>query len=134
MSKLLEGANNKIIFYLTICICVVILVLIYLKYGEVDIGNKSSLQAKQRIVDLMEIINPGDARAKVELAISDKQSFSLDVIKTSDEEWIIKTPLEFGARNWILYLIFKDDVVTSLFIRTSDDKSVRPEGAPNDKG
>jgi hypothetical protein len=57
----------------------------------------------------------------------------LTLRQESPTEWIVETPSEFGAKNWILYVELSDSRITTLRVRTLDSNNVRPEGAPPDK-
>jgi hypothetical protein len=57
----------------------------------------------------------------------------LTLRQESPTEWIVETPTEFGAKNWILYVELSDSRITTLRVRTLDSNNVRPEGAPPDK-
>jgi hypothetical protein len=47
--------------------------------------------------------------------------------------WAFETPLEFGARNWILVVSFGNDKVDGIGIRTADSLKDKPHGAPPDR-
>jgi hypothetical protein len=47
--------------------------------------------------------------------------------------WVIRTPLQLGARNWLLYISFRDSRVEGLRVRLQDSKDVRPQDAPSDR-
>ena len=47
---------------------------------------------------------------------------------------VVSAPLEFGARNWMLYLQFNSDRLSSARIRTEDSAYEHPEEAPPDLG
>lgn len=51
----------------------------------------------------------------------------------SSTEWSIESPTEFGAKNWVLYIEFKDSKVAALRVRTADSKNEHPNDAPSDK-
>jgi hypothetical protein len=54
-------------------------------------------------------------------------------------EWLgapvsrVRSPLTFGARNWVVYLVFEDDVVAAVLVRTEDWQRLRPIGSPQDR-
>jgi hypothetical protein len=51
----------------------------------------------------------------------------------SPQEWVVETPSEFGATNWVLYLEVSDSKVVGLQVRTADSRNAHPRGAPADK-
>jgi hypothetical protein len=45
----------------------------------------------------------------------------------------VRTPLTFGANNWVLYIAFEDNAVAAVLMRTEDSPKIRTEGAPPDR-
>lgn len=65
--------------------------------------------------------------------VFERQEFPrLRLFKLSSADWIVRTPWEFGAVNWVLWIEFSGDTVAALRVRIEDSKKVRPEGAPLD--
>ncbi len=46
---------------------------------------------------------------------------------------IVESPLTFGARNWVVYLVFENDVVAAVLVRTEDSRRQKPKGSPQDR-
>jgi len=46
---------------------------------------------------------------------------------------VVKSPLTFGARNWVVYLVFEEDVVAGVLVRTADSPREKPSGSPQDR-
>jgi len=46
---------------------------------------------------------------------------------------LIESPLTFGARNWVVYLVFEDEVIAAVLVRTADSPRIRSTGAPQDR-
>jgi hypothetical protein len=46
---------------------------------------------------------------------------------------LVKTPLTFGAQNWVVYIVFEQDVVVAVLVRTTDSRFRRPTGSPQDR-
>jgi hypothetical protein len=46
---------------------------------------------------------------------------------------VVETPLTFGARNWVVYLVFEKDVVAAVLVRTADSPREKPGGSPRDR-
>src|SRR5205823_13616152 len=57
----------------------------------------------------------------------------LTLHEDSPTQWSIEAPSEFGAKNWVLYVEFKDSRLAALRVRTADSKNERPKSAPQDK-
>jgi len=51
----------------------------------------------------------------------------------SPNEWLVETPIEFGATNWVLYLDFNDSTIVEVRVRTADNENAHPREAPADK-
>jgi hypothetical protein len=45
----------------------------------------------------------------------------------------LETPLTFGAKNWVVYIVFEGDVVAAVLVRTEDSPRLRPKDAPGDR-
>lgn len=97
--------------------------------------NNQSAELKllrhQNIVSTMLMIKPGYSKAKTEEVIS-KISPDFNPEKINNHQWVVASPYEFGATNWILVIDFENDKVKSLKIRTSDSMNIKPDGAPGD--
>jgi len=48
-------------------------------------------------------------------------------------EWIVGSPSEFGATNWVIYIQWQNRLTRSIQVRTPDSAERRPESAPPDK-
>jgi hypothetical protein len=51
----------------------------------------------------------------------------------SAQSWVVYTPLEFGAKNWTLILLFDESEVVGIGIRTEDSEKMKPKDAPEDR-
>jgi hypothetical protein len=60
-----------------------------------------------------------------------KEYRSLKLEKVSDSDLVVESPLELGAKNWLLSLKFKDRQLVFVHIQTSDN-TLRPKDAPPD--
>jgi len=57
----------------------------------------------------------------------------LTLREDSPVEWGVEAPIETGAKNWVLYIEFKDSKVAALRVRTADSKNEHPKSAPPDQ-
>jgi hypothetical protein len=46
---------------------------------------------------------------------------------------LLQSALTFGARNWVVYFVFEDDVVVAVLVRTEDWRRQKPIGSPQDR-
>lgn len=47
--------------------------------------------------------------------------------------WIFGTPTRWHARNWCLFVIFRNERVSRVLVRTLDSMDMKPENSPPDK-
>jgi hypothetical protein len=45
----------------------------------------------------------------------------------------VSSPLTFGARHWVVYFVFENDVVAAMLVRTEDWRRQKPKGSPQDR-
>jgi hypothetical protein len=46
---------------------------------------------------------------------------------------LVESPLTFGAKNWVVFIVFEDEVVAAVLVRTQDTRRLRPDEAPPDR-
>lgn len=92
----------------------------------------AKLEARQKTTEIMNGLAVGDSKERIAGFLDSKLPFDFKLSKLSDQ-WIISTPLEIGATGWVLHLRFRDEGMTSAFIRVQDG-NYRPRDAPPDKG
>ena len=46
---------------------------------------------------------------------------------------VVESPLTFGARNWVAYLVFDGEVLAAVLVRTEDSPRERPIDSPLDR-
>ena len=51
-----------------------------------------------------------------------------------DADVVAATPLEFGATNWLVWIVVKEGQVTAVRFRTADSLKFKPPGSPADRG
>jgi hypothetical protein len=51
-----------------------------------------------------------------------------------DDNLIADTPLEFGATNWIVWIVVREGKVAAVRFRTPDSLKFKPPGSPVDRG
>jgi hypothetical protein len=89
-------------------------------------------KARGELLALAESVKIGDpalaARRQCELR-------SLLKCRSAYEDDIVAdTPLEFGATNWVVWLVVKQGQVTAVRFRTADSLKFKPPGSPADRG
>jgi hypothetical protein len=72
--------------------------------------------------------------SEVRQLLQNQRYKDLTLREWSPNDWVVDSPLEFGATNWIVHIILHDGRTTSIQLRTPDSDTRLPEGAPSDKG
>jgi hypothetical protein len=91
---------------------------------------------RQSILDAYARLRIGMTAHQAGAAVSRLSSAGFRVYGTcgGSDACVVSAPLEVGARNWMLYLQFESDRLSSARIRTEDSAYERPEQAPPDLG
>lgn len=111
----------------------ILVVIIFLAYYQMSSARQRHESYHAALVKIMTQLNIGDSRLNVELLVGALQDTHIRLVKEARDEWIIKTPLEYGASNWILVVNFVGDKISLLRVRTEDSIANRPYDAPPDK-
>lgn len=131
--------NSKKTF-IGLCISsIIIFVLFIFIYVFVIIGwdvfstrSERSLWHK-KTHEFIETLDRNTTREKVFASLSRPEWQGARVIE-QDSKIIVLTPIEFGAGNWIIELLFDAIKIKSVHVRTEDDPKFKlpPSGAPRD--
>lgn len=95
-------------------------------------GNKSK-EAREELKAAFARIQLGASSSEIQALIGESEFRHLKLRQVDLNSFLVQSPLEFGARNWVLWIEVTNDKVTALRIRFHDDKNVRPDQAPPDK-
>ena len=87
---------------------------------------------RAKIVAFMSEVSKHPNNEEVRRLLSESRFQGLTLSEASNE-WVVETPVEFGAKNWVLYMEVTDSRVVALRVRTADSVKERPVGAPPDK-
>jgi hypothetical protein len=66
--------------------------------------------------------------------VLDNHGWPTNLIDITQSDIRIATPLELGAQNWIVYLTFKNGLLSQAKVRMEDSIDIKPKDAPPDKG
>jgi hypothetical protein len=95
----------------------------------------SRAEARQELRSALALVALGDSRRGVTSKINGAGFKRLTLTDRGDQpEWVITTPGEWGAANWLLWIQFCHDGATWMGIRLADGKQFQPPDAPPDKG
>jgi len=124
--------NRTVRWVLLVLLVVFIAALYFLTFNATPQGQA---QARTDIVQMFNALAIGDTRQTVESKFKRINSKYLGLPRTQDEkEWLITTPGEWGATNWLIWVEFCGDRVASVGTRLADGKEFHPSEAPPDKG
>jgi hypothetical protein len=122
---------------ITICLSVVSCLLVTYYFFEHHMA--SVVEAKQLLIDRSTLIQLGTSKKQVEEFFSNDRCLKLrkwgDAKNVDSEivEWRVNTPPEFGAKEWVLTMLFMKDEVVALGFRTADSDYERPVRSPEDR-
>jgi hypothetical protein len=89
--------------------------------------------ARQEIILFATMIEPGASQEAVKEQFTARGFKHLALREGDTNLWLVATPIVFGARNWHLYIEFRDSKVETLKMRIADSKDVKPKGSPPDR-
>ena len=107
--------------------CVLILVLFGLSKRR-----QETRDAKDELLIFRASVVQAQAADDIELAFQSSKYSYLQLWKEKSTEWVITTPLRFGASNWYLYIEFDHSKATALRLRLADSRDLHPDDAPPD--
>lgn len=89
--------------------------------------------ARQEVIRAYNKISLGAPLAEVR-AVFTRETFQyLELHEEQPDKWLVQTPLEWGAANWLLIIELKDERVHAVRIRTQNSAEEHPPRAPADK-
>jgi hypothetical protein len=92
----------------------------------------SSTDARLQLLAFREAIERVETKDEIERVFHAGQFERLQLLKENPEQWVVATPLDFGASNWYLYLEFMDRRLAKVKIRLADSSEIHPRDAPGD--
>ena len=114
----------------TVILVIVIPVLIYFNVFHTKIQNGPNRQA---LSVMMQNLSIDDSKEDFDKIYEKYKTDKLNLYKSEGNQWYVRMPIEFGATDWILLVDFKNDKITGIKIRISDDIIFHPKDAPEDK-
>jgi len=130
MNKIIMKKKTKFKIKVFLFIVIIIFTVCFFMQHRMKMLRKNKLA----LISIMNDIKIGDNAVQVKNIYEKYRTEQLKLRKISRENvWMITMPLEFGASDWVLWVKFDDNKVTSLKIRFSDSKDIKPENAPSDK-
>jgi hypothetical protein len=87
---------------------------------------------RAELIRFMDLASAARTPEQAEQQFARVEARSLTLKKLNPELWLVSTPFEYTANNWLLYLEFRRGQLVALRIRTSDGPHDHPRGAPAD--
>ena len=104
-------------------------------FGEVFSTNSRNEPNRKALTSIYDCISVNSSRADVLACYYRNRTDDLRLLADIQNEWIVRIPMELGAKDWCLRIDFDDDKVMSVRIRTSDgpkpNNSLPDKNAPN---
>jgi len=105
--------------------------IVLLVIGAISYSRLASHRAHQQLMQFRASLTLGLSQDEVEQLFKSAQSRELTLHQREDA-WIVATPVEFGASNWNIHLVFTDKSLTGILVRSLDEPTRRPTDAPLD--
>ena len=122
---------KKLVFVSTV-VCGSLLVIAL--WSLLGVSKDENVKAdEQQIRELVQRIPIGASPTEVENVFNSLGSSRLKLQQIDSSNWLITTPMRFGAINWDLWILFSEGKVQSLKVRLADSKAMHPPRAPSDK-
>ncbi len=86
-------------------------------------------ESRASVLAIYERLELGQGQGSVEALVAE---YPILRVRSYEETLEAETPLEFGAKNWILMLEFQQGVLVAAKVRTPDSASYHPPDAPPD--
>jgi hypothetical protein len=100
-------------------------------FTEVFHTGKSNEPHRAALLRIRDAVAIGASHREVLAAYWQHRTDSLRLVAERPRDWIITTPLEFGATDWQLLIAFQDGKATTVRVRMSDGPP--PKDGPKDK-
>lgn len=119
--------SGKKRIWLTITpVCIGILVISWISIERTN-------RAQEELVNFFGEIKMGHTRKELENLFRERRFKYLRMHHPMENESLVRTPLQWGATNWLLWIEFVDRRVAAAMIRYQDNKHRHPDEAPPDK-
>ncbi len=90
-------------------------------------------EAMSELLSLYGKLQPGLSVSEAEQVFSTNRFRRLKFINVSPELVMVRTPLEWNANNWLLWMDVTNRQIYQLRIRLEDDAQLKPADSPPDK-
>jgi hypothetical protein len=100
--------------------------------GGISYSRYASHRAHEQLLAFRASLSLELSENDVEAKFKSGRYTALTLLREGEDVWTVDTPLEFGAGNWYLRLIFKDKSLRGVLVRTPDLPLRRPGDAPPD--
>ncbi len=117
------------------CVCVLAGLLLCLRGCGISYRvyiNRTDTTRDQLLV-VWEDLAPGNTKGEVESVFENAKCEDLQMDKPDESLWVVSTPTNLAASNWVLWLGFDGEKLRSMRIRVLDDGNTLPRNVPEDR-
>jgi hypothetical protein len=119
--------TRKGISVITVCLLLACGLVVYARHLK-----QTHAEARRQLLQVRQSLIGANTKPDVDRFFVPSRYPLLEMHKTSQSEWIVTTPNEFGASNWFLYLEFQGATLSEMRVRLADSARIRPDLAPPD--
>jgi hypothetical protein len=91
-----------------------------------------AIRARKPLLDLRASIAAARNRDEASDLLPRSVSEGLRARIVRPDQWVVETPTQIGARNWVLWIELDGERVRALRVRTEDSINQKPTDAPDD--
>lgn len=96
-------------------------------------GSTTGQASRQELLDLFGRLKTGTSLSTLSDMLAKDGYRNLRLLKVSSNLLVVRTPYEFGAGNWVLFVDTTNEVVSGLRIRVEDSDRMKPIESPPDR-
>jgi hypothetical protein len=85
--------------------------------------------ARQELRQAFSTLHLGDSPTQVRQSVQRRNYRYLKLRRWKRAHWALDTPLEWGAKNWVLHLDFNGNALVAKRVRIADHVTLKPRGA-----
>jgi hypothetical protein len=109
--------------------------ILFVSYNLFFTPAKKKQESRRQILWIYNNLELGKTKTDVKnfCKVKTENNSLLKLYNNNSDKWIVHSPSEFGATNWVLWLEFSSDLLVSVKIRLADSERFKPQDSPPDK-
>jgi hypothetical protein len=109
--------------------------ILFVTYNLFFTPDKKKQESRRQILWVYNNLELGKTKTDVKnlFKVKNENNNLLKLYSNNSDKWIVHSPYEFGATDWVLGLEFSSDHLVSVKIRLSDSARFKPKESPPDK-